>query len=351
MDQPRRLALIECLDRDGQVLRTESVTRWPVSIGRALDCDVVLDDPHVAARHLILQPGNAGLELQVGDTLNGVELAGAHLPAGGRAPLASGQGLRLGGTRLRVRLPDEPLAPERPLAGHQLREWAQAGHAGPGVRWTTLLGWAMVALTWLMALHWLESDPGTPAASYLSAGLGALTGVLAWSFFWAVGNKLFQRRLRFGEHLQLALRHLLLWLLLSAALPLAAYAADLPLLARIDGYVGWAVVAALVYAHLARILPGHRQALAVGVAAFYLTGMGLTTWFNVQRLHRPFGELYLATLPPPSLRLAPLHPAQTLLDDARDLRTGLDRQAAEDEAEDARDGEDGEADDGADAPA
>lgn len=342
MDQPRRLALIECLDRDGQVLRTESVTRWPVSIGRALDCDVVLDDPHVAARHLTLAPGADGLLLQVGDTLNGVALAGGHLGAGAQATLRSGQGLRLGGTRLRVRLPDEALAPERPLARHQLREWAQAGHAGPAVGWTMLLVWAAVALAWVMGLHWLESDPGTPAASYLSAGLGALTGVLAWSFFWAVGNKLFQRSLRFGEHLRLALRHLLLWLLLSAVLPLAAYAFDAPLLARLDGHVGWAVVAALVYAHLARILPGHRQALAAGVAAFYLTGMGLSTWFNVQRLNRPFSELYLSTLPPPALRLAPLHPAAALLDDARDLRSRLDRQAGEDEAEDAGEGDDTE---------
>jgi len=341
MDQPRRLALIECLDHDGQVLRAESVTRWPLTIGRALDCDLVLDDPHVAARHLSLQPAPDGsLQLQVGDTLNGVELAGAHLAAGRSATLASGQILRLGGTRLRLRLAGDTLAPERPLARHQLREWAQAGHAGPAVRWRTLLGWALVALAWLMAGHWLESDPGTPAASYLTAGLSALTGVLAWSFFWAVGNKLFQRRLHFSEHLGLALRHLLLWLLLSAALPLAAYAFDLPLLARIDGHVGWAVAAALVYAHLARILPGHRQALGVGVAAFYLCAMGLTTWLNIQRLHRPFGELYLATLPPPALRVAPLQPAQALIDDARDLRTRLDRQATEDEAEDAGSDED-----------
>ena len=106
---------------------------------------------------------------------------------------------------------------------------------------------------------------------------------------------------------------------------------------RLDGWVSWAVVAVLIQAHLGRILPGHRLALATGVAAFYLVAMGLTTWLNLQRLHRPFGELYLATLPPPAVRLAPLQPAQRLLDDARDLRARLDRQAAQDEAE-AEDG-------------
>ena len=94
---------------------------------------------------------------------------------------------------------------------------------------------------------------------------------------------------------------------------------------------------------LAALHAGHRLALATGVAAFYLVAMGLTTWLNLQRLHRPFGELYLATLPPPAVRLAPLQPAQRLLDDARDLRARLDRQAAQDEAEDGSAAEDEDA--------
>lgn len=338
MDQPRRLALIECLDRDGQVLRAESVGRWPVTIGRALDCDIVLDDPHVAARHLTLdREPDGSLQLRVGETLNGVELGGERLAAGAAARIRSGQTWRLGGTRLRVRLPDAELPAERPLARHQLREWAQAARPDRGVAWRSLLVWAAVVLVWLLGSHWLESDPGTPAASYLGAGLGGLTAVIAWAFFWALGNKLFQGRLAFGAHLLLALRAVVVWLLVSALLPLLAYSLDWPVLGRLDGWVSWAVVAVLIQAHLGRILPGHRLALATGVAAFYLVAMGLTTWLNLQRLHRPFGELYLATLPPPAVRLAPLQPAQRLLDDARDLRARLDRQAAQDEAE-AEDG-------------
>ncbi|HWH73714.1 MAG TPA: FHA domain-containing protein, partial [Methylibium sp.] len=49
------LAMVELLDRDGSVAHRIPVRRWPVTIGRAIDCDVVLDDPHVAAHHARLE--------------------------------------------------------------------------------------------------------------------------------------------------------------------------------------------------------------------------------------------------------------------------------------------------------
>ena len=78
MDRPEeRLALIELLGRDARVQRTQDVRAWPLTLGRALDNTVVLDDPHVAARHATLAPDADGrLLLQVGDTVNGLRLLG-----------------------------------------------------------------------------------------------------------------------------------------------------------------------------------------------------------------------------------------------------------------------------------
>ena len=46
------LALLEAFDRHGALLARAPVTRWPVTVGRSLECDLVLDDPHVAPTHL-----------------------------------------------------------------------------------------------------------------------------------------------------------------------------------------------------------------------------------------------------------------------------------------------------------
>ena len=107
----QRLALIEVLDHDRRVQHVVPVTRWPVTIGRAFDCDVVLHDPHVAPHHATLQMADEGLMLTVGDSVNGVtlgdvQLAASHsglLPGGSGGDQAAGQAGH--GTQLHLNLP------------------------------------------------------------------------------------------------------------------------------------------------------------------------------------------------------------------------------------------------------
>ena len=113
------LALLELLDRDGSVRQAIPVHAWPLTLGRALDNDVVLSDPHVAAQHLRVEAVERGLDLVAGATANGVQANTARLRAGERMTLPL-QGepaeITAGRTRLRLRLPEHTLAPELPFA-------------------------------------------------------------------------------------------------------------------------------------------------------------------------------------------------------------------------------------------
>ena len=51
---------IEVLSRHREVVTRHRVTSNAITIGRAYDNDIVLDDPHVAAHHLRLARGNDG---------------------------------------------------------------------------------------------------------------------------------------------------------------------------------------------------------------------------------------------------------------------------------------------------
>src|SRR5207342_592839 len=109
--------LIEVIGRDGQPQRWVDVAQWPLTIGRALDNDLVLDDVHVAPHHARLEADAEGrLQLAVLSTANGVEL-GHHRHAAGEQVALPGGGalLQLGPVRLRLRLPDEALAAERAM--------------------------------------------------------------------------------------------------------------------------------------------------------------------------------------------------------------------------------------------
>jgi hypothetical protein len=108
VSEPLKLAVVEILDRDGHARQAVPVSRWPVTIGRAVDCDIVLDDPYVAAHHATLDETGDALAVQVrrdgqrrgaGEPAARVERAGlsqrrrcppgrrdtaAHPPTGGR---------------------------------------------------------------------------------------------------------------------------------------------------------------------------------------------------------------------------------------------------------------------------
>lgn len=311
-----RLGLIELLDPHGGVAHRVPVTQWPVTIGRALDCDVLLDDPHAAACHATIRADGDALVLEVGDTRNGLRLRGREWPAGSRVPLAGGAEWRIGRSTLRLRLPDEALAPELPLAP-----------ATTGRRRHAVTVGLVALLLWLLGEQWLRSDPGDPLGGYLPVLVGLPIALGAWSFLWALGSKVFTRHFDFVPHLSLALAVLLASLLLGALLPLAAFATGWEALARIRDLLTLALGAALLYGHLSLILPARRQALAVGFATMFAVGASLHLVLNQQRQDRWFGPLYLSTLGPPALRLAPTTSTAEFIEQARGLRGALEQRA------------------------
>lgn len=312
-----RLAVVELLDRDGGVAHRVAVTRWPVTIGRALDCDVLLDDPHAAAHHASLDVHDGKATLAVGETVNGLRVAGQVLPAGSTVPLAAGSEWQIGRTRLRLRLAGEALAPEQALAPP----------APPRGRW--LAAGLLLLLAWLLAEHWLDTDPGDPLSGYLPVLVAVPVGLCVWCFLWALGSKLFNRHFDFPAHLRLALSVLLVSLVLGAALPLAAFALSWPWLLRLGEVLVLALGCVLVYGHLSLILPTRRRALAIGFATMFVVGISLKLQLNHQRSDRWFAPLYLSTLGPPTLRMAPTVSAEQFIDEARELQAQLQRRASD----------------------
>ena len=175
MDRPQdRLALIECFEREGRPARVLDVWQWPLTLGRAMDNDVVLDDPFVAAHHARIEALPEGrLQLQVLHTTNGVQVDGRWHGAGSDLALAAeGATLQVGTSPLRLRLPGETLAPERPLP---TRVSALAPVA---------LGTLLYAL--VLIRQGIGLDPGAEATAWMPAALGLPALVTAWCAVWAL---------------------------------------------------------------------------------------------------------------------------------------------------------------------
>src|SRR4029453_9835347 len=107
------------------------------TVGRSVTCDVVLDDPFVAAVHARISVDAEG-RVTVTDleSINGLEIAGQRRHGGEPAELDGGGMFRVGHTRLRVRTAREVVAPERP--DRIGSAWGAGGRGVKGLRAGTL---------------------------------------------------------------------------------------------------------------------------------------------------------------------------------------------------------------------
>ena len=322
----RRLALLEVIGRDGRVLRSVDVQRWPLTLGRSLAADVVLDDPFVAPLHATLHAeGNGpagGLTLEVGDTDNGVLQGRQRHARGSRVPVpAAGALWQLGGLGLRLRLPAETLPPELPMPTATRRPWLQPA---------ALAGALMLLVA---ANHWRQLDPGHDASEWLVIATGLPLALMLWCGLWALGSKLFQHRFEFLAHLRIALPAVLAVELLDWLLPPLAAALGWPGLWRLTTPLQAVVLLWLLRQHLLRVLPGLSRAVTSFVAAagiaFAVVAVS-SAWRSVDRWSRP---PYMSTLPLPATQLDSAEPVDALVGELAPLAARLAERVAKARAE------------------
>lgn len=322
-------ALIEILDRDGQVRALHKIAHWPLSIGRSPDCDLVLPDSHVAGQHAVLNWGEEGAELALLPSLNGGWVDDRRLQAGDTAALGVGGVFRLGNTELRLRTSAQALPAEQPLSHeHEARGWRR--HAlVPGL----LLFW--LSLLWFDL--WSAVNPGTPWIDYSSAVLSPLGVLLVWAALWSLVNQLFQRRFPFVEHLKRALLAITGLHLIGALLPLVAYAVSFPRLLVLDAVSFPLGVAGMLWWHASLVWPRAKRWLAVGLGALLLLGLVMTVGKRQEQQYW-LGPAYLSALPPPAFRLVAPKPPEALIESLKPLQAQLKKQANRDNDQPSLDG-------------
>ncbi len=319
---PARLALLEVLDRDGQVRQSLGVQHWPLQIGRALGNNLVLSDAHVAAEHLSLVLDESGLALLVGDTKNGVQFGAKKLKAGTSQPIASSGDapeFSVGRTRLRLRLPGHTLAPELPLAVlAPLRQ-----------RLVPILVAALVLLAGMLFNTYLDTDADGLGRAVGGTLLSTVAGALIWCGAWALLTKTFTHQARFGWHLRVFLFSSIAWLVVGALPGALAFALSWPWLSDYAFVGSYVVGAAALYFHLLAVEPVRHHGLRWAAVACAVAGVALTLWFNVQRTDQFGEELYMNHLFPPAVRLVRPVANDAFIDDLARLKPLLDRKALE----------------------
>jgi hypothetical protein len=312
---------IETLARNGEVLHRQQVDMLPIRLGRGYDNDVIIDDAYAAPRHALIETGPDG-ELVLRDlgTKNGVVHKGRRRDS---LPLSGNTIVRIGHTTLRVRAADFPVAAE--LVDRTMHSWEGAL---PGLAGIVLIGAVSVLVRWLGDTRSFE------LLRYLQA-LAVGAGVaLVWAGMWAFSNRLFGRHARLGRHLFIVGCGVAAVTAYELAAASVGYAFSLEGFTRYGSHVAIALLAGMVYFHLATVKPERTRRFASLCVALALLGSGLTLISNVQRNGRLGDELYMSVLMPPAMRASPDHGIDEYMGQVGAMKARLDvERAHKDEAE------------------
>ena len=239
----------------------------PLTVGRGLANDLILDDPYVDARHARISLDERGDRLieDLG-SVNGLVANDARIR---RVEVKPGAEIRIGHTTLRFRDPEEPVTPAllddvafaRPSAppadvALTSRSRGTRGRLSRSVgRWTDTT-WARLlvtaAATSMVALYtWLGSSERSSASESFFAGLAFAFAIAVWSAIWSVASRVSVHHFHFLGHVAVASLIALggvAWTMLAEWL--SFFFPDAALSDVLSGAIGLFLLAALVAGHL-----------------------------------------------------------------------------------------------------
>ncbi|HJT97555.1 MAG TPA: FHA domain-containing protein [Rhodanobacteraceae bacterium] len=310
---------VEILTRPHDVAVRHRFASVPVTVGRAYDNDVVVDDPHVAAHHLrIDRDENGVLVAEDLGSLNGLYVDRERTRRA-HAVLDAEHELRIGATTLRVRPTTHEVPPEQPFA-RGLGYWLPAIACVAGV-------FALAALD-----LWLSETGEPKAIRYFTPLLIIAVIVSVWTAGWSVVARVFTGKARFGLHFLIGAAGMLVFSAYDQAAEMGAFAWSWTSLASSSYVVAWLILGGIVLAHLFAINRA-RKPLKIAVAAVVAAaGIAMQT-LKHSEIRSNYGQpVTLRRLEPPALRLVAPQREAAFFTDAASLKTSLDKARTEEPA-------------------
>jgi hypothetical protein len=291
--------------------------RLPITIGRALTNDLILDDAWVDATHARIVMDDAGaVRIEDAGSLNGIMCRGVRID--GSLALAAGMDLELGRTTLHIRDAAESVAPALRLTG---RTTAIGSNAELIRRWAPIVAvYAVIGVnTWL-------GDTGRSGVSTAgSMMLGSMLLMMPWTFVWALSTRGPERQMRFSRHLSALCSVVLVLILGNVVTEWLTFLSPREWATALFGLLVMGALGWIVAAHLAVATIGTRQKrLKTGIvvaATIFVIGLAAS-----QLDTEEFSDVakFPSELKPVPVRLVPTVSVQEFITEIADAKTKAD---------------------------
>lgn len=294
-----RMFVVEVLDAHARV-RTHERFELPeggrsLTVGRSVQADIILDDPHVAPLHALIEVSAAG-DVHASDleSVNGITIAG-RVHHGVRQFAVPEGALQLGRTRLRVRTAQEVLAAERPDQAPGLF----ASQHPARVAWI----FALAFFVYVAYTAWLQA-PRDVLSQVVTTITFALVGAAIWITGWALLSRMLSAEWRWLRHAAVFFGVMTIALLASSLLEISWFAFALPPWKTREAAIAAAAFAVALYGHLTIAANINQRNAAVVAALFPLMVVGTTLWVKGRTEARNVNYIGVdEQVYPPALRL------------------------------------------------
>lgn len=259
------LAILEFLGRRGDVIRTERISHFPVTLGRAVDNDVIISDPYLAPFHIRIEKNEQGFRAIHLNSQNGMSTT--RNPARRTEIQFDGDTvLRLGHTQIRLRGRGEAIPPEQILPPER------------ALRHPLIFTLSLAAVT---STFWIKNFLVYPVAiDFENSGAAfvlIMAKLLAWIAIWSGVGKFLTGKGLFFKHGALASLGLLVWVTLAYLVSLVAFAFSWAVLQQYAYVLLALVLWGVVYRHVSLISRGHKVFRA-GMALLLTLVLHLGYW-------------------------------------------------------------------------
>lgn len=232
------LAVLEILDRHGNAAKTEKIGKFPCTVGRAYDNDVIVCDPYLAAHHIRIETEENGFKVIDLGTKNGMYSL-SNKTRLGEVVLDQDTVLRIGKTRLRCRSINYTVPPEQKFSSDGV------------LRNPLLFIFSFMGVLVFSFFQDYLSLSQAPDFQQLGAINAMLLGILfVWITMWSITGRLVRGEGLFFRHASIACMGFILYDLVDRFVNLAAFSFSLPTMAKYSFLLSSVVLGIIVFYHI-----------------------------------------------------------------------------------------------------